>query len=314
MTGNTFSTLRLQPDDLSQPDFHTFVLDINDRLDAVRQDREEFYRQQREENTKWVNGSRRFLALAGAAALLLTAAAAALRFMPEEVLGRLTGLDAWVLVVALIIYAIMSAVALYEKGTDKTSSYFRHLTISIAIRDLWNKFQFAILREYPELKASADPIGARKRICELAEAFCKDLDKLTGGELADWRSEFMASLSELEETAKAGRNDVEVRLDKLVQAAAKAADAAVRAAAEAEAATKPGHLNLTIAGPSDGEVTIRIDGIVRAQGNAGKFAIEKINPGVHRLSAAAKLPAGDVQVEEMIEIKPGIQGYNIALT
>ena len=170
-------------------------------------------------------------------------------------------MDGRFLFFALVIYALMSAVALYEKGTDKTTAYFRHLTICLGIRDLWNKFQLAVLKEYPELKASTDQNASRKRVLELAEAFCNDLDKLSTGELADWRTEFLTSLSELEETANAELADVEARLTKLAEVASQAAKDAADAAARAEAASKPGHLNVSISGQFDGEVSVLVDGI-----------------------------------------------------
>ena len=131
----------------------------------------------------------------GSIAFLLTGLAAALRFAPEASLQRwgLDGFDKGVLLAVLAIYAVMGAISFYEKGTDKTSAYFRHLAIILAIRDLWTKVQFEFLKELMVLKSAADPkVGeavARERLRSLAEAFCNDLNNTTG-ELTDWRTEF----------------------------------------------------------------------------------------------------------------------------
>ena len=84
----------------------------------------------------------------------MTGLAAALRFAPEASLqkGGLDGFDKGVLLAVLAIYAVMGAISFYEKGTDKTTTYFRHLGIILAIRDLWTKVQFEFLKELIVLK------------------------------------------------------------------------------------------------------------------------------------------------------------------
>src|SRR6266550_69121 len=112
----------------------------------------------------------------GSIAFLLTGLAAALRFAPEAFLQKwgLNGFDKGVLLAVLAIYAVMGAISFYEKGTDKTTAYFRHLGIILAIRDLWTKVQFEFLKELMALKSAAGAGEAvtRERIRALAEAFC----------------------------------------------------------------------------------------------------------------------------------------------
>src|SRR5947209_17239298 len=86
--------------------------------------------------------------LLGSIAFLLTGLAAALRFAPEAFLQKwdLDGFDKGVLLIVLAIYAVMGAISFYEKGTDKTTAYFRQLGIILAIRDLWTKVQFEFLK------------------------------------------------------------------------------------------------------------------------------------------------------------------------
>lgn len=141
----------------------------------------------------------------------------------------------------------MGAIALYEKGTDKTTAYFRQVATILAIRDLWTKAQFEFLRELMALKNSPDPSAepnARERLRALAEAFCTDLDKAATGELTEFRTEFLVSLSELDAASKKGAEDVTKQLGEAAKAAEKAAvdakAAAEKAAAEANGSRQGG--------------------------------------------------------------------------
>ena len=219
-----------------------------EKLRRLKDERFIYYEDQRRKNTKWANGSRWVLALLGSIAFLLTGLAAALRFAPEASLQKwgLDGFDKGVLLAVLAIYAVMGAISFYEKGTDKTTTYFRHLGIILAIRDLWTKVQFEFLKELIVLKDAADRKAseavARERIRALAEAFCNDVNKITTGELTEWRTEFLASLSELEAAAKKGTDDVTKQIQETVRVAETAATdakaAAEKAAADARAAAK----------------------------------------------------------------------------
>jgi hypothetical protein len=248
VVGNTFRAIELEPQATAGLEFPKFVEALLQKLGVLKEERFLYYENLRKKNTKWANGSRWVLALLGSIAFLLTGLAAALRFAPEPFLQEwdLTGFDKGVLLAVLAIYAVMGAISFYEKGTDKTTAYFRHLGIILAIRDLWTKVQFEFLKELTVLKNAADPKAgeavARERIRALAEAFCNDLDKVATGELTDWRTEFLASLSELEAAAKKGTQDVTTQIQEVLKAAEKAATdarvAAENAAADARAAAK----------------------------------------------------------------------------
>jgi AcrR family transcriptional regulator len=260
----------------------------------------------------------------------LTGLAAALRFAPETFLQKwgLDGFDKGVLLAVLAIYAVMGAISFYEKGTDKTTTYFRHLGIILAIRDLWTKVQFEFLKELIVLKDAADRKAAeavaRERIRALAEAFCNDVNKITTGELTEWRTEFLASLSELEAAAKKGTDDVTKQIQETVRAAETAATdakaAAEKAAADARAAAKtaeeankPGALNLTLSGDFDDEVLISVDDIEVARSRGKTIALERVVPGLRKVSAHAKKGAKDVETAIMVDIKPGLQRLELVL-
>src|SRR2546425_5492953 len=330
VVGNTFRAIELEPQGTAELEFSKFVEALLQKLQLLKEERFVYYEDLRKKNTKWANGSRWVLALLGSIAFLLTGLAAALRFAPEASLQKwsLDGFDKGVLLAVLAIYAVMGAISFYEKGTDKTTTYFRHLGIILAIRDLWTKVQFEFLKELIVLKDAADRKAAeavaRERIRALAEAFCNDVNKITTGELTEWRTEFLASLSELEAAAKKGTDDVTKQIQETVRAAETAATgakaAAEKAAADArtaaktaEEANKPGALNLTLSGDFDDEVLISVDDIEVARSRGKTIALERVVPGLRKVSAHAKKGAKDVETAIMVDIKPGLQRLELVL-
>ena len=329
VVGNTFRAIELEPQATAELEFPKFVEALLQKLGLLKEERFLYYERLRNKNTKWANGSRWVLALLGSIAFLLTGLAAALRFAPEAFLQKwgLNGFDKGVLLAVLAIYAVMGAISFYEKGTDKTTAYFRHLGIILAIRDLWTKVQFEFLKELMALKSAAGAGEAvtRERIRALAEAFCNDLDKVATGELTDWRTEFLASLSELEAAAKKGSEDVTTQIQEALKAAEKAAAdaraAAEKAAADARAAAKtaeeagkPGALNLALSGDFDEQVLISVDGVEVARSSGRTIAIERVVPGLRKISAHAKKGTKDVETARMVDVKPGLQELELVLS
>ncbi len=329
--GNTFRAIELEPQATAELEFSKFVEALLQKLGLLKEERFLYYENLRKENTKWANGSRWVLALLGSIAFLLTGLAAALRFAPEAFLQKwdLDGFDKGVLLIVLAIYAVMGAISFYEKGTDKTTAYFRQLGIILAIRDLWTKVQFEFLKELMVLKSAADPKAgeavARERIRALAEAFCNDLDKVATGELADWRTEFLVSLSELEAAAKKGSEDVTTQIQEVLKTAEKAAtDAKVsaeKAAADARAAAKtaeeagkPGALNLALSGDFDDQVLISVDGVEVARSSGKTIAVDRVVPGLRKISAHAKKGGKDLEIARMVDVKPGLQDLELVLS
>jgi hypothetical protein len=330
VVGNTFRAIELEPQATAGLEFPKFVEALLQKLGVLKEERFLYYENLRKKNTKWANGSRWVLALLGSIAFLLTGLAAALRFAPEPFLQEwdLTGFDKGVLLAVLAIYAVMGAISFYEKGTDKTTAYFRHLGIILAIRDLWTKVQFEFLKELTVLKNAADPKAgeavARERIRALAEALCNDLDKVATGELTDWRTEFLASLSELEAAAKKGTQDVTTQIQEVLKAAEKAATdakvAAEKAAADARAAAKtadeagrPGALNVALSGDFDDQVLISVDGVEVVRSSGKTIAIDRVAPGLRKISVHAKKGQKDLETARMVDVKPGLQELELVL-
>ncbi|MER9924448.1 SLATT domain-containing protein [Mesorhizobium sp. M0048] len=313
--GDTFSTLNAQLANIKQEDFATFFDFLYGAVEKLKTDRENFYRSLRTRNSWWINTSRWTLGTLGAAALLLTALAGiAAIAAPQE--GWFKGWQIEGLFWAFVIYAVMGAIALFERGTDLSAAYFRHLTITIAIRNLWNEFQLTILKEYPALleTASADKKAARERAIELARALCKDIDTLVSTEQTEWRTEFMDSLKELETAAKDGIGAVKTDLQAAMDKVTKAAEEATKAAEQAKAALLPGDLNVTVTGSFDGNLVVLVDQAKRHDKPVmKKFAIRGIVPGTREIEVKAKKGAQDINLSEVVEVKPGLQNYTVAL-
>jgi hypothetical protein len=319
---NTFNSIALDPQAAANLPFADFVTVLLEKLEHVKNERAAFYEVLRRSNSRWANGSRATLALLGALAFLLTASAAALSFGWKD-----SGWDRWMLIVVLIIYAVMGTIGFYEKGTDKTTAYLRQVGVILVIRDLWTKLQFEVLKELTAMKAAADPTAAsaasRDHILVLAQAFCADLDKAAASELTEWRADFVASLSELEDAAKKGTEAVTAKIQDSIKAAEKAATdakaAAEKAAADAKAAAKSaedagkqGAINLTVAGDFDDQVAVAVDGKEAARG--GKtLGLDHVPPGLRRISAQAKKGAKNLEAAIVVDVKPGLQDVRITL-
>jgi hypothetical protein len=314
-TPTTFTAPDLAPEATAKLDLAGFVTRILAELSKLKDEREAYYELRRHQNSGWANGSRRWLAITGAVALLLTGVAAALRFAPDS--WGVAGWDREAFIAVLAMYALMGAISFYENGTDRTSTYFRHLLIILAIRDLWTKLQFEVLKELSALQAAPGAnaeTATRQRIHALAEAFCNDLNKATTTELSEWRTEFVTSLSELAQAAQKGTEDVTKQIQEVVNAAGKAAADAKASAEKAEAAAKaaemasqPGYLNVTLGWEFDGEAVVLVDGVEAARSTGKILTIGPIAPGFKKLVAQAQKGSQKLEASKTVKVESGLR-------
>jgi SMODS and SLOG-associating 2TM effector domain 2 len=268
---STLLPIDFDPRELAQLDFAEFCKSLLAKLREIKSQRYDWYDAKRRQHSKWVNGSCYMLAILGSAAILLTAIGAALRISNTSALY-----DFWALIIALVLYAIMGAVSFFDKTTDSASAYFRHLVVQLAIRDLWTRLEFELLKEFlaTKLGDAGAEAAATNHICTLAEAFCRDLDKISSAELSEWRTEFLASLSQLEAAAKQGAEHTQKQLLDAVKAIEKASADALKAAQEAAQAA---FMILKVEG-ADGDVAVLIDDAQVAVTHLKSIPIDRVRP------------------------------------
>lgn len=309
--GDTFVPIALDPESYRDKDFSQFVELILAKLRQITRIRRSYYGGLRARSTAWVHRSRWFLAVAGALALLLTGASAALQLdVTLQVWSR------WTLLGALALYAAMGALTFYDRTTDVASTYFRHVTVILTMRDLWTKLQFEVLKELEAVRNASDAktgeVTARDRIRALAEAYCSDLDKVTTSEATEWRAEFQASLGELEETARKGNEDVTKRIEEYVKAAKQAATDAAAAADAAAKASLPGQLNVTISGTFDSDVVVLVDGMEAARSPGKSIALASVRVGTRHVTARSSKGGKPLEASELVDVKSGIQALTLS--
>src|SRR5687768_14416156 len=152
---NTFRAIDLDPRTTADLPFPEYVEALHDKALAIKIERSGFSEGLRQQHARWANGARALLAVLGSAAFLLTAVAAGMRFFENTTL--VPGGDKTVLLIVLGIYAVMGTISFYEKATDRTTTYFRHVAAILAIRDLWTKFQFEFMKELMTHKTAPEP-------------------------------------------------------------------------------------------------------------------------------------------------------------
>ena len=314
---DTFTPIDLKAPGYAQPPLETFVTELCTKLDVFRNKRVAFYDQLRRGNSKWVHGSRTGLAWLVAIAFVLTCLAAAFRLQPKLDVAGLG--DDTLLGGVLLLYAMMGAIATYERGTDRTSSYFRQIGIVISIRDLWTRLQFEMVKELMTAKnaGAIDPAAdasCRQRLLALAQAFVSDVDKAALGELTEWRNEVLQSLSELEAASKKGTEDITARLQEALRAAEKTAQDARSAAKAAEDAARPGGINLTLAGDFDGEAVVSIDDKEAARSTGKVIALAEVKSGLRKVAVQATKAQRQLMASVIVDVKPVLQELKITLT
>ena len=110
--------------------FSEFVDKMYQDIGSLNDRRFKYYNSLREVSK--ANKIRLWLTRLAVTAALLTGVAAVLRLLN---IPGLSEWDIWAFAAALLAYAVMGALSLYERSTDQASAYFRHLGVTLAIRD-----------------------------------------------------------------------------------------------------------------------------------------------------------------------------------
>jgi hypothetical protein len=269
-----------------------------------------FFNTQRQDKA-WVFALRDWLARLGGLGILLTAGATAANLWNAD-----SDLDSALLVLAMLAYAAMAAIAFYENSTNLASGYFRQVAILVQSRDLWTNFQFAVLAEVRTGlagDATADT-AARDKILALAQAAWADMEALARSEQESWQGEVLASLSKLQQVADGGGASVKAEILRLDKLALAAATEAKDAKAALEQAQGPAFLTLTIEGAFTGEAEILMDGVAVARTETSPVALPAQRPGIRHLVVKAKGDGGKTRTATAhVELKAGRNAQTVAL-
>ena len=311
-----------------------FVTELKNDLVEYRNARIVFYESVREKNDP--NDLRRRMAILAFLATLFSAIAAGLRVSTATLvnLPPFLGIsadkfDLVFFALALVAFAWLSALAVYEKVLDKSTAYFRNNTITGAIRDLWTPLEFEFFTEL--VKKEDGPVSDDDfdRLIKMASTFCEALNRLSNKELGDFRTEFIGSIAELDALAKKGLPGVTSNLEKAVkahqddaekarkeaeEAAKKAEEAAKKAMEAAEAATKPGYLNVSVKGDFDGELAVKVNGKPHPATAGNNFSIGDLKKGVVHLEILAKKGQKTLSFNKYIDVSAGLEDIEAPLS
>lgn len=301
-----------------EPTFKEFAANIVAECDALRSARADWFQSQQRSRSWRALGARRLLVLFGTLAALATAVAAAFRVLAPE--G--TADQSW-LVGALFAYAAMGAVSYWDKASDNTGAYFRQVAASGAVRDLWTRFEFEVLKLL-SATASSDPgpgSPERTKLIELASGFSADLDAVASGESTEWRQEFQASMSALAAAAKSGSDGTSKELAAAVaedrENARKERERVEKLLKEAEARAAGvglAHVNVNVSGDFTGEVSLLVDGREAARTRLKQYPIDCIEPGIRRIQAVASKDGQRLEAATLADLKAGLNQLELTLT
>lgn len=306
--GNTLKPIDIDPTDFRGLSYERYLTRILATLEEVRDERFDFYYGLVKRHAKWGLGLKTWLSLMAAVAVFLTALAALARLYAQDgapLLG--VPLDIWFFGAALVLYAAMAAMALYDKGTDKTAAYFRSLGTVMAIRDLWTRLIFELFNEAAVTPApgSEDEQAAIARVNDLARAFVIDLDTISKDELGTWQTEHLASLKELEAAIEKGRADAKAGFEE-----ARTAQRAYQAKQDASQAI----VSFKISPDFRDTVSVRVDGREVERTHLSQFSVGRLSPGVVTIDAKASAQDGTPLAASFAqELKTGIQTVEITL-
>lgn len=303
MAGNTFEPIDLDALDLSsEMPVRDYAKKLYAELKRIRKLRVDFYEEVRTEH-KAVLAVRKWLIALGIIALLATAFTAAARF--SQIGKELSPEPADVgLAIALIAYALMTALSFWQTATANASAYFRSTDIILALRDLWSQYEFdqqAIFAKLP----SSDETAIRAELLATARALAAAMDTLARTELGEWRGEVQTSLTQLAAVGKEGLTAMQAQLK---------ADYDVRLAKLEEDAKAKAYLTLQVNGAAVGEVDVTIDDGRPIRTPDRSIALPELKAGPHQIRVSGKDKDGTALTKaQWIDVKAGINAIAVAV-
>lgn len=244
------------------------------------------------------------LAIVALLATALSAAATIARVQPIGIIDPVT----WGLGTALIAYALMSALSFWESASAGSSAYFRSNAIILALRDLWEQYEFDQVAILAKTRAGADPAETKAELLSTARALVAAMDTLGRTELEDWRGEIQASLTQLAAVGKEGLAAIKAEL--------KAEYDRRLARLEAAATPKPkSYVTLQIKGALVGEAEISVDNGRAIRTDKRQVALAELSPGPHQVRVTGKdKDGGALTADEWVDLKAGIAAAAIQVS
>jgi hypothetical protein len=302
--GSTFHAINLDIEAWPQDEYPKFVTALRAAVTALKEERLGWY-VDLQRKYQWVTRLRHKMVVLGVGAALATAAATVARVFDLKLADK--GADIWLLVVAVLLYAVMAAMAFYERMEEGSGHYFRSVLTILQIRDQWTDYQFkdAVLSLEPA-PAAADLVAMKKRWLDLAQAFVVAIDKQATTELNEWHTAFSTAIKDLSDAATTGLKTAQDTLDKTVkerlEQARKEVEDARKEAEDAKKAARPGSALVKVDDTSNAEATVRLDGAIVRHGLERHFVVPNIPQGRHviRVEIAA-VGASPAKADETVK-------------
>ena len=291
---------------------------------AVRQYKDvrlDWYVGQMQSRSRLANGVPGIAAALGVIGLLMTSAMVIARALALSGLNPWKNADVVIAAIAVVAYAAMSAVLLYERLTEGSGGYFRAVATVVAIRDLWTAYDFDEIGR-SLAPASPDPAAEMERWRAPIETFCKALDGIVANELVAWQAAYQATARLRDGAADEGLRHAVIELKTSAEAAASAARADAQKAEEATRAASAARLTATLnlslgSAVTQGSAIILLDGAEQSKGrNQRSFSISGLSQGIHhiRVEFTPSAPGSAmIAYEKAVRLEGGINTETIAV-
>lgn len=308
LKGNTFRPIDLHVAAWPQDDYQEFVAALRAAVTRVKEERRLWYAElQRQYH--WVTGVRHWMVLCTIAAASVTALSTITRLFEKHFPVWLDQpVDVWLMIVALLLFATVAALGLYERYEEGSGHYFRSVINILQIRDAWTDYQFKeTLLSLEFVPADAAGLLALKNCwLALAQTFVTALDKQATTELNEWHTAFSTALKDMTDNAtanvKASQQAIDALVTKQLEQAKQDVATANKAAEDAKAAARPGTAEVTITdAPADLKANVLLDGAIVRSGQGRTFVISNIPQGRHTIRV--EMVSGDATVKSAETVK-----------
>lgn len=292
INGSTFRSIDLRFEAWPQDDYRKFVAALRADVTRVKEERRRWYADL-QRRYQWITRVRHWMVLCTIMAASATTCSTIARLFEKKLpVWWEQPVDVWLLILALLLFAAVAALGLYERYEEGSGHYFRSVMNILQIRDAWTDYQFkdAVLSLEPDPAGAAALMAMKSRWLTLAQTFVVALDKQATTELNEWHTAFSTALKDMTDNAAASLKATQQAIESIVT---KRIEEAFKAAEEAKAAARPGTAEVTISDVSpELEAKVLLDGAVVRSGRGRTFVVPNVPQGRHTIRVEMA-PAGD---------------------